>query len=148
MRSKCFLGSSPLSCLVFWFGLFYITSLLPPLSRKPLLPHLQGICFTQRAPGSGKRSQGQPLGDGAGAREVPAAAASGARLYPGLVGCAGQKGRGGDAMPSARREGRQGRGGTLGNPSSLLLQQRLGWVSFLPTVPGYLQVLAVPPFSL
>lgn len=61
MRSKCFLGSS---LGLFSFGLFSYVSLLSPLSRKPLLPHLRGTGFTQLVPGdrSGKEAQRQPAG--------------------------------------------------------------------------------------
>lgn len=40
-------ASAPLALLSFYFALLYFS--LFPLSRKPLLPRLPGICFTQRS---------------------------------------------------------------------------------------------------
>lgn len=103
MRSKCFLGSSLFFYLVLFCFLFYFISLLLPLSRQPLLPHLRGICFTQRAPGEW-RTNAAPALRGRGR--------SGSR--PGL------RSRDGGAVPSAHPE--RGKGEGLENPPPLLLQ--------------------------
>ncbi|XP_042655630.1 urocanate hydratase isoform X2 [Tyto alba] len=103
MRSKCFLGSS---LFLFWFGLFYFISLLPPLSRKPLLPHLQGICFTQRAPGNKNKKKKKKQKTrlrlaGAGARASPRPSLRRDRgLRPRCRGC-GPGGAGGRARAGA-----------------------------------------------
>lgn len=115
MRSKCFLGSSR---FLFWFGVFACISLLPPLSRKPLLPHLRGICFTQRAPGAKSQKQTQRQLAGAAAWEIPCrfccrTAASGCDLGAADHG-EGQEGRLGQgaALPgrgcNAQRPGERG----------------------------------------
>lgn len=130
MRSKCFLGSS---LSLFWFVLFYFFSLLPPLSRKPLLPHLQGICFTQRAPGEWKTNAAPALGPvpGHSPGVLPA------RLRQ---GCA----PGWSRVPGGPSSA--GRGAGDEEPSSLLLQQGSG-MGVLPSRGrvSYLRVLSLLP---
>lgn len=122
MRSKCFLGSS---LFLFWLVLFYLISLLPPLSRKPLLPHLRAICFTRRAPGekSKKQTQRQLAGAGAGAWEIPRRRGCCWTAAPGPRCRGGRAGSGGGAMPSARARG--GEKGGLGGAG--------GWRSLPPS---------------
>lgn len=141
MRSKCFLGSS---LFLFWFVLFYFISLLPLLSRKPLLPHLQGICFTQRAPGDKSKKQTQRQLAGAGAWEIPCrlccwTAASGRDLGAAVHG-EGQEGRLGQGAAllgwrcNAQRPGERGKkglGGVGGGSFHPPATARLG-VSFPP----------------
>lgn len=147
MRSKCFLGSS---LLLFCFVLFYFISLLPPLSRKPLLPHLQGICFTQRAPGERKTNPTPAL---RGRCPGNPRSALPDRLRAATRGCGSRQGqaRAGAALPGWRcnaqrpeQSGERERG--LENASSLLLQQGSGR-GVLPSRGrvSYLQVLSLFP---
>lgn len=99
----------------FFFNLGFVwfdfISLLPALSRKPLLLHLQGICFfTQRAPG-GKESKTNPTPN-------PVSVPGNPRLSP-LRVPGGQEDKagagvpcgGGGAMPRAQERGEKRGGG-------------------------------------
>lgn len=148
-----------MALLSFYFGLFSCISLLPPLSRKPLLPHLQGVCFTQRVPRSKNQTRRQLAGAGAWAIPSLPSLLLDRGFWPRFRGCrsrggAGGQARAGAALPawrcSAQRPGERGkkeRG--LESPSSLLLQQGLGLGGSFPSrgLVSYLQVLSLPPFQ-
>lgn len=94
-------ASAPLALLSFYFALLYFS--LFPLSRKPLLPRLPGICFTRR---SVRRGWGENPISRAALRDrgtPPVRARCGAQGERGAKGPEGSPGGSGSFLPSQGR---------------------------------------------